>query len=130
MHKITTVKRIKKTGSVILKTEDNFLQIYSQTNKQTLSLVQFSNGQIELTLYGNPSNLKVTTFKDIPVEVINRHAFSFAIVQTLQGNFILKEQSKLKGTELIEIELYGASLEDIKRQYRDHLNGLKKDGLI
>lgn len=130
MHKIINTKKIRKYGSIDISTEDGFIQSAIKTAKHDIRLVMYSTGEIEIVAYGTPKNIKITTFKDIPVNVVNRNAFSYVIIQTLNGNFILKEMSKAKITDNVEIELYGSSLEDIKIQYREHLNGLKKDGLI
>ena len=49
----------------------------------------------------------------------------YAAVMTLNGNLILKEQSKVKETDEVEIELYGVTIEDIKKQFNDHKKELK-----
>ena len=63
----------------------------------------------------------------------------YAIVETLNGNFILKALDKesiglncrmLKETDNIEMELYSDTLEDIKKQYRQHIKELKAMELI
>lgn len=54
----------------------------------------------------------------------------YAAVITLNGNLVLKELSKLKETDEVEIELYGHSIEDIKKQFNTHkkeLNNFEKD---
>lgn len=50
---------------------------------------------------------------------------TYAIVETLNGNYILKEESKVKYSDYVEIELYGESLEDIKKQFKQHLKDMK-----
>lgn len=49
----------------------------------------------------------------------------YCIVETLNGNYILKESSKVKETDMVEIELYGKDLSDIKQQFKSHVKGLK-----
>ena len=55
---------------------------------------------------------------------------SYTVVMTLNGNLVLKESSKVKEHEYIEIELYGTTIEDIKKQFKEHKKQLKEEGLI
>jgi len=50
---------------------------------------------------------------------------TYFIVETLNGNYILKDETKLKTTDYVEMELYGDDLADIKQQFKDHIKGLK-----
>ena len=53
----------------------------------------------------------------------------YAITETLNLNYRLKELSKVREDESIEMELYG-TLDECKQQMRQHINELKKEGLI
>ena len=50
---------------------------------------------------------------------------TYAIVLSLNGNYILKPIDKVRYSDDVEIELYGTSVEDIKAQYKAHLKELK-----
>ena len=50
---------------------------------------------------------------------------TYAIVLTLNGNYILKPIDKVRYSDDVEIELYGDSVEDIKAQYKAHLKQLE-----
>ena len=50
---------------------------------------------------------------------------NYAIIETLNGSYILKELSKVKLTDCIEIELYGKDIKDIKQQFNKHIKELK-----
>jgi hypothetical protein len=52
----------------------------------------------------------------------------YAIVETLNGNYRLKELSKVKDTDSIEIELYGY-FDKVQKEYKNHIKELKEDGL-
>lgn len=55
----------------------------------------------------------------------------YAIIETLNGNYRLKELSKAeKSLDSIELELYGDTIEDIKAQYKQHLNELKESDYL
>ena len=57
--------------------------------------------------------------------------FAYAIIQTLNGNYRLKELGKAeKACDDIEIELYGFDMIDIKSQYKAHMNELKELGFL
>ena len=53
----------------------------------------------------------------------------YAIIETLNLNYRLKELSKVREDESIEMELYG-TLNECKQQMKQHINELKKEGLI
>lgn len=54
----------------------------------------------------------------------------YCIIQTLNGNFRLKELSKVNlNTDSIELELYG-TFDNVKIEYKNHIKDLKKLGLI
>jgi len=54
----------------------------------------------------------------------------YAIIETLNGNMILKELSKTKETDTIEIELFATDLIDAKKQLKAHKTELRKAGLL
>jgi len=55
----------------------------------------------------------------------------YAIIETLNGNYRLKQLDKAeKAMDSIEFELYADTLDDIKIQYKAHLNELKELGYI
>lgn len=54
----------------------------------------------------------------------------YKIIMTLNGNLVLKEASKVKETEDIEIEIYAETEADAKAQFKAHKADLKKEGLI
>ena len=60
--------------------------------------------------------------------MLNNLCMEYAIVETLNGNYRLKELSKVNDTDIIEIELYG-TLEQVKLEYKQHIKQLKIDGL-
>jgi hypothetical protein len=61
----------------------------------------------------------------------NTTQLQYAIIQTLNGNYRLKELCKAeKAYDDIEIELYGFDMIDIKSQYKAHMNELKELGYI
>ncbi len=47
------------------------------------------------------------------------------IVETLNGNLILKPEHKVKFNDMIELEIYAETLEDAKKQFREHKVELK-----
>ena len=49
----------------------------------------------------------------------------YAIIVTLNGNYILKDSEKLKGTEEVEQYIYAATQLDANRQYRSHIKQIK-----
>ena len=49
----------------------------------------------------------------------------FALVETLNGNYILKPMNKVKDSDSIEQEFYGAK-EEVKKESRKHIKELKK----
>ena len=53
----------------------------------------------------------------------------YAIIETINLNYRLKELSKVRDDEAIEMELYGTH-DECKQQMRQHINELKKEGLI
>lgn len=55
---------------------------------------------------------------------------TFAIIETLNGNMILKPIEKVRELDNIEIELYADSLEDAKLQFKQHKKELREAGLI
>jgi hypothetical protein len=50
---------------------------------------------------------------------------AYAIVETLNGNYRLKELSKVKDTDIVEMELYG-KLNKVKAEYRQHIKNLRR----
>lgn len=50
---------------------------------------------------------------------------TYYIVETLNGNYILKAEDKLRDTDCVEMELYAETLEDAKKQFKEHVKGLK-----
>jgi hypothetical protein len=56
----------------------------------------------------------------------NDTMLSYAIVRTLNDNLILKEQTKLKETDEVEIEIYGNNIQDINTQFKEHKKELKE----
>ena len=65
------------------------------------------------------------TGKMIDVEL----PIEFALVETLNGNYVLKPMSKVKDLDSIEQEFYGTK-EEVKKESRKHINELRKEGLI
>jgi len=55
---------------------------------------------------------------------------TYAIIETLNGNYILKHESKIKVTDYIEQEIYAKTIEDAKVQFKQHMQELKQAGLI
>ena len=53
----------------------------------------------------------------------------YALVETLSGNYKLKELDQVKEWESVEMEFYGA-LADVKAESKKHLDELRKEGLI
>lgn len=49
----------------------------------------------------------------------------YAIVETLNGNFILKPADKVKDTDIVEYEIYAETEEDARRQYKEHMKELE-----
>jgi len=49
----------------------------------------------------------------------------YNIVETLNGNLVLKTVEKTKELDSIELEIYAISLEDAKRQFKAHKKELK-----
>ena len=72
--------------------------------------------------------VKLTSFM---TDTINRYEspIEFALVETLNGNYILKPMSKVRDSDSIEQEFYGTRKEVLKES-RKHLNELKREGLI
>ena len=60
--------------------------------------------------------------------MLNKLCMEYAIVETLNGNYRLKELSKVKDTDSIEIELYGY-FDKVQKEYKNHIKELKEDGL-
>ena len=55
----------------------------------------------------------------------------YAIIETLNGNYRLKQLDKAeKALDTIWYEIYSNTLDDIKIQYKAHLNELKELGYI
>ena len=54
----------------------------------------------------------------------------YAVIVSLNGNFILKSADKVKVLDYVEIEIYADSLEDAKKQFKEHKKILRKEGLI
>ena len=55
----------------------------------------------------------------------------YAIIETLNGNYRLKQLDKAeKALDQIEFELYGDTMQEIKADYKHHLNELKELGYI
>jgi hypothetical protein len=50
---------------------------------------------------------------------------SYAIIETLNGNYVLKEISKVKYTDNIEQELYGETIEEVQALFRAHKKELQ-----
>ena len=53
----------------------------------------------------------------------------FALVETLNGNYVLKPMNKVNDSDSIEQEFYGTE-EEVKKESREHINELRKEGLI
>lgn len=53
----------------------------------------------------------------------------YAIIETLNLNYRLKELSKVQEGECVEMELFG-TFDECKQQMKQHINELKKEGLI
>tara|TARA_R110000824_G_scaffold400078_1_gene606810 strand:- start:1290 stop:1484 length:195 start_codon:yes stop_codon:yes gene_type:complete len=49
----------------------------------------------------------------------------YALIETLNGNYVLKQFDKIKDTDSVEQEFYG-TLDEVKKQSRKHINELKK----
>lgn len=64
-------------------------------------------------------------FNQLKDKATPKKMLEYAAVVTLNGNLILKEQSKVKETDEVEIELYGPTLENIKEQFKEHKKELK-----
>lgn len=64
-------------------------------------------------------------FNQLKNKATSKKMLEYAAVVTLNGNLILKEQSKVKETDEVEIELYGPTLENIKEQFKEHKKELK-----
>jgi len=55
----------------------------------------------------------------------------YAIIETLEGNYKLKQLQKAeKALDNIEYELYGDTMQEIERDYRQHIKELKLEGFI
>ena len=52
---------------------------------------------------------------------------AYYIIETLAGNFVLKET--VKDTENLEYEIYASNKDDAKAQFKAHIKQLKKEGL-
>lgn len=52
---------------------------------------------------------------------------TFYIVETLNGNFILKEESKLKENDSIEYEIYCYDLATAKKEFRQHIKDMQNN---
>ena len=50
---------------------------------------------------------------------------SYALIETLNGNYVLKQFDKIKDTDSIEQEFYG-TLDEVKKQSKEHINELNK----
>lgn len=50
---------------------------------------------------------------------------AFVLVETLNGNHVVKPIEKAKPTDMVEIELYATNLEDAKRLAKKHLKEMK-----
>ena len=64
-------------------------------------------------------------FNKLKDKATPKELLEYAAVFTLNGNLILKELSKVKETDEVEIELYGPTLENIKEQFKEHKKELK-----
>ncbi len=49
----------------------------------------------------------------------------YVLIETLNGNYVLKQFDKIKDTDSIEQEFYG-TLDEVKKQSRKHINELNK----
>ena len=47
------------------------------------------------------------------------------MVETLNGNYILKTPEKVRATDMIEIEFYGETMADIMVQFKQHKKELR-----
>ena len=56
--------------------------------------------------------------------------YEYALVETLNGNYILKPLAKVNDNDSVEMEFYGPDMEDIKFQKKAHLAEMKADGLL
>lgn len=54
---------------------------------------------------------------------------TYFIIMTLNGNLVLKPESKLRDFDSVELEIYAESLQDARAQFNAHKKQLKKDGL-
>jgi hypothetical protein len=55
----------------------------------------------------------------------------YAIIEDLNGNYKLKTLEKAeKDFDSIEYEIYSDTLDDVKTQYKAHLNELKEMGFL
>ena len=50
----------------------------------------------------------------------------FYIVETLNGNLVLKSESKTKITDYVENEIYAITEEDAKIQFKQYKNEIRK----
>lgn len=64
-------------------------------------------------------------FNQLKDKASPKKMLEYAVIVTLNGNLTLKEQSKVKETDEVEIELYGPTLENIKEQFKEHKKELK-----
>lgn len=62
---------------------------------------------------------------------MKQYKYQYAVIQTLMGNFRLKELSKaITNNDYIEIELYSDSMNTINSEYKAHMKYLKENNLI
>lgn len=60
---------------------------------------------------------------------MKNNKYQYAVIQTLNGNFRLKELSKAEANyDSIFYELYGDSIESINTQFKEYKKELKNDG--
>ena len=47
------------------------------------------------------------------------------MVETLNGNYILKSPEKVRATDMVEMEFYGETMADIMAQFKAHKKELR-----
>ena len=53
----------------------------------------------------------------------------FVIIETLNGNLKLKELTKCRFQDYIQLEIYAKDISDAKKQFVEYKNDLKKAGI-
>lgn len=129
-EKIKGKLALKEMGKNFYNTHNDelILMTYKSVNDEHSKLSTDDKIQIvkDALYHGYNINMQIDDIKSSLSKEIKKPLLSYAIVRTLNDNLVLKEQSKVKELDEIEIELYGSSIEDIKQQFSDHKKELKE----